>query len=116
MRYLMMTTETGDTGEWNPEQAAAMGAFIEELTRSGALLATGGLDPHPKRIASKDGKVTVTDGPFAEAKEQVVGFALIDVRTEEEAVELSRRFWAVAGDGAGVIHRVFSPGDDMPTG
>ena len=64
-----------------------MGKFIEEMTKAGVLLATGGLDPNGIHIKSSGGEITVTDGPFAEAKEAVVGFALIDVRTQEEAVE-----------------------------
>jgi hypothetical protein len=112
MRFLMMTTDGGS--EPDEKIAAEMGAFIEEMSRSGALLATGGLDPHPTRITSSDGKITVTDGPFAEAKEVVVGFALIEARTKEEAVELSKRFWSIVGDGEGVIHQVFGPGDPFP--
>ncbi|MFC5752139.1 YciI family protein [Actinomadura rugatobispora] len=112
MRFLMMTTDSGS--EFDEKMAAEMGAFIEEMSRSGALLATGGLDPHPTRITASDGKITVTDGPFAEAKEVVVGFALIETRTKEEAIELSKRFWSIAGDGGGVIHQVFGPGDPFP--
>jgi hypothetical protein len=51
----------------------------------------------------------VTDGPFAEAKEAVVGFALIDVRSKEEAIEHSKRFWSIVGDGEGEIRQVFGP-------
>nr|BFE86622.1 hypothetical protein GCM10020093_092230 [Planobispora longispora] len=53
----------------------------------------------------------MTDGPYTEAKEVVVGFALIEVRTKEEAIELSKRFWQIVGDGKGVIHQVFGPED-----
>ncbi|MFD0851444.1 YciI family protein, partial [Actinomadura adrarensis] len=67
MRFLMMTTETSD--EFNAEQAAEMGRFIEEMSKSGALLATGGLDPRGVHVRNSGGKVTVTDGPFTEAKE-----------------------------------------------
>jgi hypothetical protein len=51
----------------------------------------------------------MTDGPYAEAKETIVSFALLDVRTKEEAVELSRRFWAIVKDGEGDIRQVFGP-------
>jgi hypothetical protein len=116
MRFLMMTTDdAADQGAPPDEKMLAeMGAFIEEMTKSGALLATGGLEPHGTRISSSGGKVTVTDGPFAEAKEVVVGFALVEARTREEAVELSKRFFAIVGDGKGVIKQVFGPGDDFP--
>ncbi|WP_019634939.1 YciI family protein [Actinomadura atramentaria] len=116
MRYLLMTTDDDSAGGPPDEKLMAeMGAFIDEMTRSGALLATGGLDPRVKKIsATRDGKFTVTDGPFSEAKEQVVGFALIDVRDEAEALELSRRFYAITGGGEGTMQRVFGPGDEFP--
>jgi hypothetical protein len=112
MRFLMMTTET--SSEFSAEQAAEMGRFIEEMSRSGALLATGGLDPRGTYVRNSGGKITVTDGPYTEAKEAVVGFALIEARSKEEAVELSKRFWAIAGEGAGVIQQVFGPEDAPP--
>ena len=51
----------------------------------------------------------MTDGPFAESKEAIVGFALIEVRSKEEAIELSKRFWQIVGDGEGEIQQVFGP-------
>jgi hypothetical protein len=115
MRFLMMTTDNPDTAAGPPDekQAAEMGRFIEEMSRSGALLATGGLDPRATHIKSSGGKITVTDGPYAETKEVVVGFALIETRTKEEAIELSKRFWSIIGDGEGVIQQVFGP-EDLP--
>ncbi len=116
MRFLMMTT--GDASAAgappSPELYAEMGKLIDEMTRAGVLLATGGLDPRATRIRSSDGKITVTDGPFAEAKEAVVGFALIEAKSKEEAIEYSKRFWKVVGDGEGKIQQVFGPGDPIP--
>jgi len=77
------------------------------MSKAGVLLATGGLGPNPTQVISSGGKVTITDGPFAEAKEAVVGFALVEAKSKEEAIEFSRRFWQVAGDGAGEIYEVF---------
>ncbi|GGS90961.1 transcriptional regulator [Planobispora rosea] len=113
MRFLMMTTDDSSSAGSPPDErvAAEMGRFIEEMSKAGVLLATGGLDPLPTRIESSGGKITVTDGPYAEAKEVVVGFALIETRTKEEAIELSKRFWQIVGDGKGVIHQVFGPED-----
>jgi hypothetical protein len=106
MRFLMTTMG----GEPPDEQMYAdMGRLIEEMTRAGVLLATGGLDPAATRVRSSGGKITFTDGPFAEAKETIVSFALIEARSKEEALELSRRFWAVAGDGEGDIRQVYGP-------
>ncbi|WP_245651564.1 YciI family protein [Streptosporangium amethystogenes] len=55
--------------------------------------------------------MTVTDGPFTEAKEAVVNFTLIEVRSKEEAVEISRRFWKIISEGEGTIQQVFGPQD-----
>jgi hypothetical protein len=90
-----------------PEMFAAMDKLIQEMSKAGVLLATGGLGPNPTQIKSAAGKITVTDGPFTEAKEGVVGFALVEAKSKEEAIEFSRRFWQVAGDGAGEIYEVF---------
>ncbi|MFF4413059.1 YciI family protein [Streptosporangium sp. NPDC001559] len=106
MRYLM-TTKPSETA---PDERlyAEMAAFVEELTAAGVLLATGGLEPGGVRLVSSGGEITVTDGPFAEAKEAVAGFALVEVRSKEEAVELARRFRRIVGDGESVIQQVFS--------
>ncbi|GAA0251640.1 YciI family protein [Cryptosporangium japonicum] len=107
MRYLMLTKNDGR--EPDAQLYADMASFVEELTAEGILLATGGLDPAGRRIVSADGEITVTDGPFTEAKEAVGGFALIEVRSEEEALELARRFRRVVGDGTSLMHQVFGP-------
>ncbi|MFH8615469.1 YciI family protein [Streptomyces sp. NPDC017979] len=108
MRYMMMTKATDTTPAADEKMFAEMSAFIEELTASGALLATGGLAPGGTLISSVRGEITVTDGPFTEAKEAVVGFALVEARTKEEAVELARRFRRIAGDGESIIQQVFT--------
>ncbi|MFG1851505.1 YciI family protein [Actinomadura geliboluensis] len=115
MRFMMMTTDTGpDTAPPDERMQQEMGEFIAEMAKSGVLLATGGLEPDGTRISAVDGKITVTDGPFAESKEGVVGFALIEVRTREEAIELSKRFYGIVGGGEGVIKQVFGPDDPAP--
>lgn len=107
MRYLM-TTKPSDAA---PDERlyAEMGRFIEELTAAGVLLATGGLEPGGTLVTSAGEEITVTDGPFAEAKEAVAGFALIEVRSREEAIELARRFRRIVGDGESVVQQVFGP-------
>ncbi|MCO5972754.1 YciI family protein [Actinoallomurus soli] len=111
MRFLMMTKDGQSAGGPPDEKLMVeMGKFIDEMTRAGVLLATGGLNPAGTYIKSEGGKITVTDGPFTEAKEAVVGFALIEVRSKEEAIELSKRFWQIVGDGEGEIREVFGPG------
>lgn len=107
MRYLMMSKPTDTAAD--ETLYAEMAAFVEELTASGVLLATGGLAPDGHRMVSRGDEITVTDGPFTEAKEAVAGFALIEVRSEEEALELARRFRRIVGDGETVIQQVFGP-------
>ncbi|MCE7003785.1 YciI family protein [Kibdelosporangium philippinense] len=108
MRYLMMAMRTEN--ETPPDEAlfVEMDKFVKELSAAGILVATGGLDPVGMQVVAKDGEITVTDGPYTEAKETVGGFALIDVRSVEELHEVSRRFIAITGDGVGRIHQVFS--------
>ncbi len=107
MRFLM--TMNGGGPRADERLYAEMGRFIEELTNAGVLLATGGLAMEGTHASASDGRVTLTDGPYTESKETIVSFALIDVRSKEEAVELSRRFWAIVRDGEGDIRQVFGP-------
>ncbi|GGT50520.1 YciI family protein [Streptomyces purpureus] len=107
MRYLM-TTRPSDTAP-DEKLYAEMGKFIEELTAAGVLLATGGLEPGGVLVRSAGDEITVTDGPFTEAKEAVAGFALVEVRSKEEAIEMARRFRRIVGDGESVVQQVFGP-------
>jgi hypothetical protein len=70
-----------------------MGKFNEELVKAGVMLAGEGLQPSSKgaRVKFSGGKPTVVDGPFAEAKELIAGFWLIQVRSKEEAIEWMKR-------------------------
>jgi hypothetical protein len=107
MRYLMMSKASDTPADDN--LYAEMGKFIEEMTAAGVLLVTGGLAPEAVVLTSVGNDITVTDGPFAEAKEAVAGFALVEVRSKEEAIELGRRFRRIVGDGESVIQQVFGP-------
>jgi len=84
-----------------PELYEQMGRFVEEATKAGVIVATGGLAPTAAgaKISLKDGKYTVLDGPFVEAKEIVGGWALMECRDLAEAVEWSKRFLGVLGEG-----------------
>jgi hypothetical protein len=90
-----------------------MDAFVQEGISSGVVVATGGFGPSDlgAKISLTDGEFTVTDGPFAEAKELIGGWALIDVATKEEAVANSKRFLSILGGGETRIRQVFGPGD-----
>lgn len=96
MRFMVMikADETSETGVMpTEEELTAMGRYNEELVKAGVLLAGEGLHPSSKgaRIKFTDGKPTVIDGPFAEAKELIAGFWLIDVKSKEEAIEWMKR-------------------------
>jgi len=106
MRFLMTTTAADPPDE---QLEAEMGRLVEEMTRKGVLLAAGGLDPVGTRVTSSDGKITMTDGPFTEAKETILSFALVEARSREEVIELARRFWQLVGNGEGAIRQVYGP-------
>jgi hypothetical protein len=102
---------TAPTPMPTPELMAEMGKFIEEATKAGILLATGGLAPVEEaiKVIRSDGKFTVVDGPFAEAKELIGGWALMETRDKDEAVEWTKRFLDIAGDGESTLRQVFGP-------
>jgi hypothetical protein len=85
----------------SPDEIARMGAFIEQMVKSGALLATDGLQPSSKgaKVRKTGSKVVIIDGPFTEAKELIGGFAILRAASKAEAIELSKQFLEVAGDG-----------------
>jgi hypothetical protein len=84
-----------------PELYENMGRFVEEATKAGVIVATGGIAPTSEgaRISLKNGEYSVVDGPFTEAKELVGGWALMECRDLPEAVEWSKRFLGVLGEG-----------------
>ena len=107
MRFMIIVKATPDSeaGRFpdNPEPLfAAMAGYHEELARAGALLDASGLQPTSRgwRVQYEGGRRTVIDGPFAESKELVAGYTLIQTRTREEALEWSRRFPNPVGEGA----------------
>jgi len=116
MRFMMLMYPQIEESEWEPEGEAfeAMGRYNEELQKAGMLLSLDGLRP-PSEGASvsfdEQGKATVTDGPFTEAKEVVGGYWLIQARTEEEALAWASR---VPGESCRVeVRRIFEI-EDFP--
>jgi len=97
----------------SPELMERMGRFIEEISGAGVLLATDGLHPSSKgkRVTLSDGKFTVTDGPFTEAKELIASYAIFEVKSMEEAVTWTRRFLSVLGEGECEIRPIFDAAD-----
>ena len=96
-----------------PEYFARMNAFIADAAKSGALLATDGLKPSSQgaRVRLTRKRYTVLDGPFAEAKEVIAGYALMQYASKQEAMEAARRFLEVAGDGECEIRPLYEASD-----
>jgi hypothetical protein len=96
MKYLMIIKHSEDlrTQEIPPSLNEAMGKFVTEGFQSGVLKDTAGLKPTSfgHRVRQSGGTLKVTDGPFTEAREVVCGYAIVEVRSEEEARTVARDF------------------------
>ncbi len=97
MRFMIIRKADADTEagkQPSTELIAAMMRYNEELVKAGVMVAGEGLHPSVDgaRISFKGGTTTVTDGPFAEAKELIAGFTMIDVKSRDEALEWVRRW------------------------
>ena len=114
MKFLSIykTTERGVAP--SQEEMAKMGKLIEGGMKAGWLLATEGCLPSAlgARVRLSEGKLTVTDGPFTEAKELVGGFAIFRTNSREEAIELAKQFLPVAGDGECELRQLFEAGQN----
>ena len=105
MRFMIIVKATRDTeagvmpGE---DMLEAMGRYNEELVKAGVMLDGAGLHPSAKgaRIRFSGRKTTVIDGPFAEAKELIAGYSVIQAKSKEEAIEWARRMPNPYGEGA----------------
>src|SRR5918993_3804927 len=101
----------------SPELIEGMGKLMEESSRAGVLLAAEGVHRSSRgaRLSFSGGKRTVTDGPFAEAKELIAGFAVLQVDSKEEAIEWATRFADVIGDVEIEVRQVIEI-SDLPPG
>ncbi len=101
MRFLSVFKSVEQDTPPTQEEMVNMGKLIEEGLKAGWLLSTEGCLPtrYGVRVRKADGKVTVTDGPFTEAKEMIGGFALIRADSKDTAVELLKGFLGAVGDG-----------------
>ena len=103
MRFMIIVKATKDSeaGVMPEEQLiAAMAQYHEELVKAGVLLDASGLRPSAKgwRVKFSGDKRGLVDGPFAETKELIAGYTLIQVKSKEEAIEWTRRFPNPTGD------------------
>jgi hypothetical protein len=105
MKYLMLIKHSESYRSQPMPQGLldAMGEFVAEGFKSGVLKDTAGLKETAEglRVRSSGGKLLVTDGPFTEAKEVIGGYALVDVQSKEEALNVARQFME--------LHRVHWP-------
>jgi hypothetical protein len=108
-----MTEEMEKGGAPDPEIIAGVGQLVDEAVKSGAFVSGEGLKPSSERthIAYRNGKRTITDGPFSEAKELVGGFGLMQVKSKAEAIAWCDRFAEVLGDVELYMGPVVEPWD-----
>ncbi len=95
---------------------AAMGKYMEDMQKAGILLGGEGLKPTSQgsRVQFSGGKPRVIDGPFAEVKELIGGYTMIEVRSKEEAVEWARRWPPIDGDVVLEVRQLFEADDFGP--
>ena len=110
MKFISIYTIERRAQEEAPDEAmmSAMGQLIGEMQQAGILLDFGGVDSEGTelRVRKSGAHITVTDGPFTEAKEIVGGFAVLSVASRDEALLWTRRFLEVAGDGTSELHQL----------
>ena len=113
MKFLLTYEQNPNLPPPSREKMAAIGAYTQKMIASGTVLMTGGLVRPTKgtKVKCEGGKVSITDGPFAETKELIDGFALVKAASKEEAIRLATEFMQIAGDGTGEILQVFEMGD-----
>jgi hypothetical protein len=100
MRYLMFSIPSGTRLSLGLEQKAELSQLVEAAIVSGSLLARGDLSPARDEayVVSTAGKVTVTDGPFAESTEVIGGFAVFELPSKEAALDTAKQLLRLAGD------------------
>lgn len=117
MRYMGFVKMDSNQGEPPQELIEAMGRYVEKSIADGVFVDGGGLYAETFRteIRVRGGEVTVTDGPFAEGKEEVGGYSILEYRSHDEAVEgarqlieLHRQYWP-GWEGSAEIRRIAGP-------
>jgi len=101
MRFLSMIRVNENSGQVPSEQLLQdMGKLIDDWTREGVLVRTAGLRPTAEgaRVRLRYGQLSTVDGPFAETKEVIGGFAIIEAESMQKAIELTKRFLRIHGN------------------
>lgn len=109
MRFLSIYKNAERGVPPTPEEMERMGKLVEEGMKAGWLLATEGCMPSALgvRVRMDNGKLSVTDGPFTEAKELVGGFAIMQAKSKAEVIELAKDFLKVVGTGECEVRQLY---------
>jgi hypothetical protein len=110
MKFLCIYTPSKPEGTPpTQDEMARMGKLVEDGFKAGWLFATEGCLPTAlgARVRRSGGTITVKDGPFTESKEVIGGFAVIKAQSKAEAIELTKQFLDVAGDGTTEIRQIY---------
>ena len=112
MKFLSLYKSAERNTPPSQEEMAKMGKLVEDGFKAGWLVATEGCLPSAlgARVRLASGKLSVTDGPFTEAKELVGGFAILRTNSKEEAIQLAKEFLHVVGEGECELRQVYEAG------
>jgi hypothetical protein len=119
MRFMMLVKHGKNPGPPPKELMDAIAALAEESVKAGTMLGSGGLAPleQSTRVRVSKGQLTVTDGPFADSKEVVGGYAQFELKSKQEAIdgavrfmELHRKHWP-GWEGETEVRQIFGPED-----
>ncbi len=122
MRFMMMVKAAEPSGPPPQGLMDAMGVHMQEAVQKGTMVMAGGLAPMAQshRVRLSSGKVSVLDGPFTETKEVVGGFAIMDFKSVEEAlqaardfIELHKKHWP-GWEGESEVRQLFGADDFAP--
>jgi len=114
MKFLSIYKNVERNTPPSPDEMAKMGKLVEDGFKAGWLVATEGCLPSAlgARVRLTAGKLNVTDGPFAEAKELVGGFAILRTNSKHEAIELAKHFLAAVGEGECELRQLYEAGQE----
>jgi hypothetical protein len=119
MKFMILVKHAENSGPPPKELMDAINIIAEEAVKNGSMLGNGGLAPTAQstRVRISKGQLTVTDGPFTEAKEVIGGYAQFELKSKEEAVkgavrfmELHRKHWP-GWEGEAEVRQIFGPED-----
>jgi len=117
MRFLSIYKTPERSVPPSPEEMCEMGKLVEEGMKAGWLLATEGCLPTAlgARVRRAEGKITVLDGPFAETREVVGGFAILKADSKAEAIQLAKDFLEKVADGECELRQLYEGAECAPT-